>query len=363
MRACSGNDKTIWLQEKEIVMYLGDNNSYMIEEKAKVNKKHKPTQSVRIAEPELIGRSEGIRQIRSTIERVADSPIAVLISGESGTGKEVVAALIHQRSSRRDKPFIAINCAALPEDILENELFGHEQGAFTGATGRREGNLEMANGGTIFFDELGEMAPNSQAKLLRALETKSFRRLGGGQQEIRVDIRTLAATGKDVQNALKSGTFRQDLYYRLSAIEIHLPPLRERKEDISMLADNFLLTFCAVHQRPLMKLSPEALDALMWYEWPGNVRELRNVIERTIIMSSALTIAVDVLPERISGATRKPESIVIPLGTSLREVQWIIIQKTLALVRNNKSEAARMLGLSRKTLHKKLTLNKMVEDC
>ncbi len=302
----------------------------------------------------LIGQSEAIKRIHLTIDMVADSPTPVLISGDSGTGKEVVAHLIHDRSPRQNRPFLAVNCAALPKDIFENELFGHDQGAFTGANGRKEGYLEMANGGTLFFDEMAEMHPDIQAKLLRVLETKSFRRLGG-KEEIKVDVRTLAATNRDVQLALKTGDLRLDLYYRFSVIEIHLPPLRERKEDIPLLIEGFLESLCVAHKKNSMTLSAEALEAMIQYDWPGNVRELHNVIERAVIISKFSEIGPEVLPERIIGKLRTtPKSITITVGTSLKEVERIVIQQTLASVGNNKTKAAKVLGLSRKALHNKL---------
>ncbi len=305
-------------------------------------------------EVKLIGRSEAVKRIHSTIDLVADSPTPVMISGESGTGKEVVSRLIHERSPRSGQPFIAVNCAALPKDIFENELFGHEQGAFTGASGRKEGYLDIGNGGTIFFDELGEMDPAIQAKLLRVLETKSFRRLGGGKEEIKVDVRILAATNKNIQAALAAGELRLDLYYRFSVIEIFLPPLRERKEDIPLLVASFFETFCMTHQKPPMRLSDEALEAVIQYDWPGNVRELRNVIERAVIMSQSRIISSESLPERISRIVPRSNFVSIPLGTPLREIEKIMIQQTLAYVGNNKAKAARVLGLSRKGLHNKL---------
>ncbi len=301
----------------------------------------------------LIGRSTAMQRIHSTIELVADSHTPVLITGESGTGKEIVARLIHQKSPRADRPFLAINCAALPKEIFENELFGHEHGAFTGATGKKQGYLEMANGGTIFFDELAEMNPDIQAKLLRVLETKSFRRLGG-REEIRVDVRTLAATNKDIPSAVETGELRTDLYYRFSVIEIHLPPLRERKEDIPLLIDDFIEHFCSVHGRPKMRLSEESYQAIMRYDWPGNIRELKNLTERTVIMCQSQAITPDVLPEHIKGAAAHQNSVTVPRGTPLREAEKMVVLQTLVSVSNNKSKAAKILGLSRKGLHNKL---------
>ncbi len=302
---------------------------------------------------DFIGNSTAMREIYSMIHLVADSSTPVLITGESGTGKDVVARLIHMKSPRVDLPFIAINCAAVPKEVFENELFGHEHGAFTGATSKKSGYLEMADKGTLFLDELAEMDTETQAKLLRVIETKTFRRLGG-KTEMSADVRMLAATNKEVARALEAGELRRDLYYRFSVIEIYLPPLRERKEDIPLLVDHFLKHFCHKHKKTLKRLSSEALKWFMQYDWPGNVRELRNLIERAVILSSSELISSDVLPGGGGQARKGSNMISIPIGTSLEIAEKNIILQTLSATANNKSKAANMLGLSRKALYNKL---------
>lgn len=302
----------------------------------------------------LIGQSSSICEIRSAVNLVAKSQTTVLITGESGTGKEIVVRLIHSQSNRAKKPFVALNCASLPKDVIENELFGHERGAFTGALIKKLGCFEIANGGTLLFDEIAEMSPETQAKLLRAIETQKFRRLGG-KEEIRVDVRMIAATNKNIAAALKSKELREDLYYRLSVIEIFIPPLRERKEDIPLLIDYFLSLFSQKYGKQRQEFSEECLTMLSDYDWPGNVREIKNVIERAIVISPHNRIGRQYLPERIQ--QRIPlQHITIPLGSSAEEAERILILQTLASAGNNKAKTAKILGLSRKTLHNKLHL-------
>jgi len=311
------------------------------------------------AEPALVSRSPAFAEIRHTIELVAPSSASVLFTGESGTGKEVVATLVHLNSGRPHGPFVAINCAALPKDVIDNELFGHEREAFTGAVSRRPGCFERANGGTLFLDEISEMHPQVQAKLLRALELKTIRRLGG-HEDIRVDVRIIAATNRGVQEALASGALRSDLYYRLSVVEIHLPSLRERICDIPLLTDHFMHMFCEKHRRPLKLFSPESLTLLEEYAWPGNVRELRNVIETVVLLCPQETVEPRFLPIKVSRVrpevreVHSGDSISVPYGTSLAESERRLILHTLALSENNKSLAARILGLSRKAMYEKL---------
>ncbi len=302
---------------------------------------------------DFIGNNSRIREIYSVINLVADSTTPVLITGESGTGKDVVARLIHSRSPRSSKPFIAINCAAVPKDVFENELFGHEQGAFTGAISKKAGYFEMANGGTLFLDEIAEMAPETQAKLLRVIENKSFRRLGG-KEEFYVDVRMLAATNKKMDDAINSGEMRKDLYYRFSVIEIHLPPLRERKEDIPILVDYFLISMCKLQNKNPKKFSDAAFSMMIRYNWPGNVRELKNVIERLVIMCPEEIITPNSLPANIADSRLHEDTINITVGTSLKNAEKEIILRTLNAVDNNKSRAANMLGVSRKALYNKL---------
>ncbi len=319
-----------------------------------------PNESFRLLESgkqpqvDFVGNSPAIREIYSMIKVVADSTTAVLITGESGTGKDVVARLIHSKSPRADQPFIPINCAAVPRDVFENELFGHERGAFTGAIARKAGYLEMANSGTLFLDELAEMNPDTQAKLLRVIETKSYIRLGG-TSEIKVDVRMLAATNKDVQTALASGELRKDLYYRFSVLELRLPPLRERRDDIPLLVDHFLSLMCQKHERPPKIFAEEAMDALMNYNWPGNIRELKNAVERAVLLSSADIMTLKYLSPEISKINSQKDYVVtIPLGTKLMSAEKEIILETLSSVNNNKSKAASVLGVSRKALYNKL---------
>lgn len=302
---------------------------------------------------EFLGISPAVKEIRAMIDLVAVSSAGVLITGESGTGKDVIARLIHLKSPRADLPFIPINCAAVPHEVFENELFGHEGGAYTGATARKAGVLEMANRGTLFLDELAEMAPETQAKLLRVIETKSFRRLGG-EGEIQVDVRILGATNKCVAEALDTGELRRDLYYRFSVIEIHLPPLRERKEDILLFVDHFLAHFCAKHQRPPKAFTEEAREALVQYDWPGNIREVRNVVERAVLLCAGELVPCDFLPPALTGAKAPKNFVPIPLGMTLRDAESEIILRTLSFAQNNKSKTAHLLGLSRKGLYEKL---------
>src|SRR5512140_2998347 len=248
---------------------------------------------------ELTGQSEAMRGVYQIIDAVAPSNASVLILGESGTGKELVARAVHSKSERAKGPFFALNCAALPKEILENELFGHEKGAFTGSTNEKPGAFEMASGGTIFLDEVAEMSPDIQVKLLRALETRQVRRLGG-KKEINVDIRIVAATNKNLQKALADGELREDLYYRLAVVEIDLPPLRERADDIQLLANEFLARFAQQNGKSITKFDDAAWEWIMSYHWPGNVRELKNAVERAVIMSRSTTIGPDdIIPRHL----------------------------------------------------------------
>jgi len=302
----------------------------------------------------FVGTHPRIRSILEHLDLIARSDASVLIIGESGTGKEVIARYIHQKSGRKTEPWVAVNCAALPRDVIENELFGHEKEAFTGASSTREGCFKLAHGGTLFLDEIAETHPQIQAKLLRAIELKSFRRVGGSE-EIGVDIRIIAATNRNLPEALNSGSFREDLYYRLSVVEIALPPLRERQCDIPLLAGYFLCQLCEKYQKRCKVLSPETLDILSDYPWPGNVRELRNVMESMVLVCPEEQIGSHYLPSRITGALKSPASTFdIPVGVPLAEVERITIKRTLESLNANKSETARVLGVSRKYLYSKL---------
>ena len=311
---------------------------------------------------DLVGTSSSIRQVFSMIQQIAPSSAPVLITGESGTGKERVAASIHRLSSRSAGPFIAVNCAALPENLIESELFGHERGAFTGAVGRRAGCFEHAHQGTLFLDEIGDMPLAMQAKLLRVLEDSRVRRLGG-KMEISVDVRVLAATNRPVQEALEKKVLRDDLYYRLNVFHIDLPPLRHRKEDIPGLVQALIQDLNDKHECSVVDIHPEVLAKLMNHSWPGNIRELRNVLERAVIVAREGSILpshlppafyVPTEPAMVTPGVEEHHSITVEAGKQLREVEKAYIQLTLKQTKNNKRRAAEMLGMSVRTLHSRL---------
>ncbi|PYS72462.1 MAG: transcriptional regulator [Acidobacteria bacterium] len=307
---------------------------------------------------ELVGNSDPIRKVYTLIEQVAPSSASVLITGDSGTGKELVARTIHNMSPRKDKPFVAINCSAIPESLMESELFGHEKGAFTGAASRRQGCFELADTGTLLLDEIGEMPPLLQAKLLRVIEERAVRRLGS-RKEIQIDVRLLAATNRKTQQAVDEGKLREDLLYRLNVFGIQLPPLSERKEDLPLLAQHLVTQLAEKHGRPARFLSPSALNALQFHAWPGNVRELRNVIERAVIICSGDQIErhhFAPYPIEQRERLRNEDTISLPVGTPLEEVERQMIMRTLHKTKNNKTRAAELLGISLKTLHNKLNL-------
>ena len=293
---------------------------------------------------EITGSSEAMRRVYSVIEAVAPSSASVLVFGESGTGKELVARALHSRSERGNGPFMALNCAALPKDILENELFGHEKGAFTGSTNEKQGAFEMAHGGTLFLDEVAEMAPEIQVKLLRALESRTIRRLGG-KKEINVDIRVVAATNKDVQSAIADGHLREDLYYRLAVVEVALPPLRDRVGDIKLLADEFLTRYSTANDKKISGFDDAAWEWILSHNWPGNVRELKNAVERAVIMTRANVVSRDdVVPLHLRG--EQPTSFNIDVGTPLAVAKRSLTLRTLASTGGDKARASRMLGVS-----------------
>lgn len=307
---------------------------------------------------ELVGNSAVMREIYSLIEQVAPSSASVLITGESGTGKELVARTIHNLSARKDKPFIGINCSAIPETLMESELFGHEKGAFTGAASRRQGCFELADKGTLLLDEIAEMPAMLQAKLLRVIEERAIRRLGS-RKEIGIDVRILAATNRDPHDAVSEGKLREDLLYRLNVFGIRLPALKDRKEDLPLLAQHLVTHLADKHGRPARFLSPEAINALQFHAWPGNVRELRNVIERAVVICSGEQIErhhFAPYPIEQREKLRDEDTITLPVGTPLDEVERQMIMSTLKKTGNNKTRAAQLLGISLKTLHNKLNL-------
>jgi len=292
-----------------------------------------------------------MREVYQFIGKVAPTAATVLIRGESGTGKELVAHAIHRNSPRAEKRFVAINCAAIAENLLESELFGHERGAFTGAITLKKGKLEEANGGTIFLDEIGELAPELQAKLLRVLQEREFERVGGNRP-IKTDIRVIAATNRDLPEAVKQGAFRQDLYYRLNVVSITLPTLRDRREDIPMLAQHFAVKHCKMSNRPAMQVSAGVRAALLAYSWPGNVRELENAIERAVVLGSTDYILPEDLPDEVVDAGSPAVSSITRYHEAMREAKKQLIVKTLDQVAGNYQEAARLLGLHPNNLHR-----------
>jgi DNA-binding NtrC family response regulator len=301
----------------------------------------------------LVGDSEVMRKVTQLSDEVARSEVTVLIEGESGTGKEIVARSIHLKSPRAEKPFISVNCAALPEQLLEAELFGHVKGAFTGAVADKPGRFQLADGGTLFLDEIGDLSAKGQGDLLRVLEDGTFRMVGGTKM-VRVNVRVVAATNKKLQEAVAAGKFREDLWYRLQIVPITIPPLRERAEDIPLLVESFLEHFTSKHKRRRKKLSPEALQLCQRFPWPGNVRQLRNLIERLVITGKNSTIEVGDLPDFLRVHDQNATTFTIRPGMSLAEVEKILIRQTLLHVTANRAEAAKLLGISRRSLQYKL---------
>ncbi|HUH11800.1 MAG TPA: sigma-54 dependent transcriptional regulator, partial [Longimicrobiales bacterium] len=300
---------------------------------------------------DMLGQSEEMRDVYATIEAVAPSNASVLIMGESGTGKELVARAMHQKSGRKKGPFIALNCGAFPREILENELFGHEKGAFTGAVGEKPGAFELADGGTLFLDEVAEMEPDVQVKFLRALEQQAFRRLGG-KKEIEVDIRVISATNRNVQEALKEGDLRDDLYHRLAVIPMSLPPLRERGSDIQLLAEEFLRRFAETHGKQVEGFGEGAMEFLETYRWPGNVRELKNAIERAVILAREEYIKADDLRPRNMGL--EEGEVHLAVGASIEDAVKAITLKTFAFTGGDHKKAAKILGITQKELKERL---------
>ena len=306
------------------------------------------------AKGQMIGASPSFRRMLTLVEQVADSSATILIQGESGAGKELVARAIHERSGRRAGPFVAVNCAALPETLLESELFGYEKGAFTGAAGRKEGRFELANGGTLFLDEVADLSLVTQPKILRVLQEGEFERLGA-TRSIQVDVRILAATNQDLVDMVKDKRFREDLYYRLNVITVRVPPLRERHEDIRVLAQHYLRVYAAKNGRKLEGFSNEALERLESYAWPGNVRELENLIERTVLLARKDRIDAEDLPEEVAGVKRPPRDAILELvGTPLADIEQRLLDETLRITGGNKTQAAKLLGIDVRTVARKL---------
>ena len=309
--------------------------------------------AVKTAFEHIVGRSLLMRDIYERVRQLSSTQVTVLITGESGTGKELVARAIHNRSTRKAGPFVILNCGALPETLLESELFGYERGAFTGALSTKLGRIEQADSGTLFLDEVGEMSAKTQIDFLRVLQEREFRRVGG-TRTVAVDVRFIAATNKNLDEAVKAGSFREDLFYRLAVVPIALPPLRTRAEDIPLLAATFLKEICAQYQRPEKAFSASALQMLRDYSWPGNIRELRNLVERLIVTVQDRVIRPVHLPSTILTGERPERSITIPLGIPLHVVEEQMIRKTLKEITSHREQAAKLLGISPRALHYKL---------
>jgi Nif-specific regulatory protein len=302
----------------------------------------------------MVGSSAAMRRVYDQIEKVLESEITVFISGESGTGKELAAKAIHHASLRSDGPFVDVNCAAIPEGLQESELFGHEKGAFTGAVATHPGKFEQADGGTILLDEVGEMSPSAQARLLRVLQERNLQRVGG-TKKIELDVRVISASNRDLEQLVGDGQFRQDLYYRLVVFPIHLPPLRDRREDIPALVDHFLAKYAADAGKRINRVDRHALECLSQYHWPGNVRELENVVHRTLLVAQGPELGMDDLPPTL----KTSEGTSLPLVAegelrSLEEMEKATIQRALEHFNGNLSDAARQLGIGRSTLYRKL---------
>jgi two-component system response regulator HydG len=302
---------------------------------------------------QIIGKSRAMRDLFEALSLVAPSDTTILIYGGSGTGKELVANAIHQNSPRARKPFIKVSCAALPETLLESELFGHERGAFTGAVARKAGRFQLANGGTIFLDEVGEMSPATQVKLLRVLQEREFEPLGG-TKTIQVDIRVIAASNKDLETEVKEGKFREDLFYRLNVVPIHLPPLSERKEDIPLLAEHYFRFYKEKNKSSVRGFSPKTMDMMVRHDWPGNVREMENAIERAVLFCQGEYISPQDLPSPIQTAQNGQRLVSVPAGMTLKQVEKEVVMNCLAETNGNRTQTARILGISRKTLQNKL---------
>jgi len=301
---------------------------------------------------DLIGKSPRMQEIFDLIRTVAPSHASVLIEGESGTGKELIARAIHQYSGRSEGPFVATNCAAIPETLLESELFGHEKGSFTGALARKKGRFELADRGTLFLDEIAEMSPATQVHLLRALQEREFLRVGG-QELVRVDVRVVSATNRDIHGEVKEGRFREDLFYRLNVVNIHLPPLRERREDIPLLAGHFLRQFCVENNKVLTGFGPDAMEVFMRHRWPGNVRQLENAVEHAVVIARGERISADDLPRDLQKGGQGGEGELEDLK-SLEELEHEHIIRVLQATAGNRTRAAQVLGIQRMTLYNKI---------
>ncbi len=309
----------------------------------------------------IVGNSEGMRHVLDLVSQVAPSEATILILGESGTGKEVIARALHAASDRSHKPFIKISCASIPETLLEAELFGYERGAFTGAVKRKPGRFELAEGGTLFLDEIGDVPLEMQVKLLRVLQEREYERVGG-TQTLKADLRFLAATHRDLRQRVEEGLFREDLYYRLAVIPLEIPPLRDRRDDVPLLAAHFVVKLSEKNRSPVPALHPEAMERLSSYDWPGNVRELENALERAVILCKDRTIRPEDLPTHISPRRLQGKELKVPLGTPMREIQEMVIDQTLNITGGNKEKAAKILGVAARTIYRHLKAREEAEE-
>ncbi|MBT3220670.1 MAG: sigma-54-dependent Fis family transcriptional regulator, partial [Proteobacteria bacterium] len=305
-----------------------------------------------LGEGEIVGRSSSMRSLLDEVEQVAPSDATVLVSGESGTGKGRLAKLLHRLSRRRERRFVTVNCAALPETLLESELFGYEKGAFTGATRRKEGRFDLANGGTLFLDEITEMKPNVQVKLLRVLQDGEYERVGG-TDTLRADVRIIAATNRDIEADVAEGRFREDLFYRLNVIRVPVPPLRERQDDIPVLAQHFLVRFARKNGKELRGFTQKATETLASWRWPGNVRELENAIERAVVLCRDNWIGLDDLPKAVRQGAGERQMVSFPVGTTLKTVERRIIEETLKYCDGDKILAATLMGITARTIYRR----------
>jgi len=301
----------------------------------------------------IIGHSEPIKKVLDIVKQVAPTRASILIEGESGTGKELIANAIHYLSERKNNSLIKVHCAALNENLLESELFGHEKGSFTGALSSKKGRFELSDGGTLFLDEIGEISSMIQVKLLRVLQEREFERVGGAKS-IKVDVRLISATNRDLLEEVKKGNFREDLYYRLKVVSLKIPALRERKSDIPLLVNAFIREFSEMNHKPIMTITPKALSLLEAYQWPGNIRELSNVIEGIVVLTKGTVITDKDLPENLRTVSHAKDVFSIDMGLPMSEVEKRYILSTLEFSGGNKSKAARVLDIGRKTLHRKL---------
>lgn len=343
------------IQERQEFARLSDENIYLRDELAE-----------QFNYGEIIGKSKAMQDVFRTIEKVAATDSSVLIYGESGTGKELVARAIHKSSSRKDKPFVRVNCGALVESLLESELFGHEKGAFTGAVKRKKGRFELAHQGSIFLDEIGDISPNMQLKLLRVLQEREFERVGS-EETIQVDVRILVATNKNLSDLVQQGKFREDLFYRLHIIPIYLPPLRERTEDIPLLTQHFIEQLTSELNKPAKQITDAAMEKLLNYPWPGNIRELENAIERAIVLSEKAVIdAADLPILQSTGSDRLPNDILdrfrLDLNATLSAVEKQLIEKAMNETQGNKNQAAKLLGIGTSLLYYKLEKYKILSN-